>query len=279
MIKKITILFLLILLLPNTVFAKSPPPGTGSLVPANILIMLDNSGSMAWDLDGTQLTTTSRLLTYPVDVQVDSVGDVYVLTNNDRKMTVFDSSGVKQREFLGYGSSCNKLGFGRFFDIYNDEIYLLDRSERKIKVLSTTGQCLRQRQLNYISGVSYSGIAVSENYIFVATDGYAGWRNSNSRIIKIYDRKTLNLVSTKTNSNWYYVQGIDVNADGDKLVVTSIGYNKVCVHTISGTTIGSCTQVGTSGRGTGTGYFNNPIDAVFDSISVLTTFKTTQIIS
>ena len=138
MIKKITILFLLILLLPNTVFAKSPPPGTGSLVPANILIMLDNSGSMAWDLGGAQLTTNSRLLTYPVDVQVDSAGDVYVLTNNDRKMTVFDSSGVKQREFLGYGSSCNKLIFGRFFDIYNDEIYLLDRSARKIKVLSKT---------------------------------------------------------------------------------------------------------------------------------------------
>ena len=170
MIKKIIILFLLILLLPNTVFAKSPPPCTGSLVPAIILIMLDNSGSMAWDLAGAQLTTNSRLLTYPVDVQVDSAGDVYVLTNNDRKMTVFDSSGVKQREFLGYSpSSCNKLRFGRFFDIYNDEIYLLDSSERKIKVLSKTGQCLRQDKLNYTSwGVSSSGIAVSESYIFVA---------------------------------------------------------------------------------------------------------------
>ena len=34
-------------------FAKNPPPGTGATnVPANILIMLDNSGSMGWDTNG-----------------------------------------------------------------------------------------------------------------------------------------------------------------------------------------------------------------------------------
>ena len=47
MIKKIVTLLLLILFFSNNSFSKSPPPGTGtSNVPANILIMLDNSGSM-----------------------------------------------------------------------------------------------------------------------------------------------------------------------------------------------------------------------------------------
>ena len=47
--------------------AKSPPPGTGtSDIPANILILLDKSGSMDWDASGN--TTNVQ---YPIDVAVD----------------------------------------------------------------------------------------------------------------------------------------------------------------------------------------------------------------
>ncbi len=46
MIKKILITIFLVFLIPNNSFAKAPPLGTGSLVPANIMIMLDNSGSI-----------------------------------------------------------------------------------------------------------------------------------------------------------------------------------------------------------------------------------------
>ena len=47
-------IFLIIILFWNiNSFAKNPPPGTGATnVPANILIMLDNSGSMGWDTNG-----------------------------------------------------------------------------------------------------------------------------------------------------------------------------------------------------------------------------------
>ena len=48
MIKKILIAIFLIFLIPINSFSKAPPLGTGSLVPANIMIMLDNSGSMGW---------------------------------------------------------------------------------------------------------------------------------------------------------------------------------------------------------------------------------------
>ena len=53
MIKKFYIFLTLMIFLSVESFAKNPPPGTGATnVPANILIMLDNSGSMGWDIDG-----------------------------------------------------------------------------------------------------------------------------------------------------------------------------------------------------------------------------------
>ena len=72
MIRKIYILLFLIFFISSNSYSKSPPPGTGtSNVPANILIMLDNSGSMGWTT--TNVNTTS----YPVSVGVDSKGNVY----------------------------------------------------------------------------------------------------------------------------------------------------------------------------------------------------------
>lgn len=63
--KKIIYILFFILLSFNT-NAKSPPPGTGtSDIPANILIMLDNSGSMSARLAG------AVQIHYPVDVNVD----------------------------------------------------------------------------------------------------------------------------------------------------------------------------------------------------------------
>ena len=57
MIKKIIIIFFYIFSISNNAFSKSPPLGTGSLVPSNIMIMLDNSGSMGWNLAGHQLSS------------------------------------------------------------------------------------------------------------------------------------------------------------------------------------------------------------------------------
>ena len=53
MIKKFYIFLIIVLCWNINLFAKNPPPGTGATnVPANILIMLDNSGSMGWDTNG-----------------------------------------------------------------------------------------------------------------------------------------------------------------------------------------------------------------------------------
>ena len=57
--KLIITLILFILILSNKAYSKLPPPGTGtSGVPANILIMLDNSGSMSWDINGNWNSST-----------------------------------------------------------------------------------------------------------------------------------------------------------------------------------------------------------------------------
>ncbi len=61
------IISLLIVLFSFQAQAKNPPPGTGtSDIPANILIMLDNSGSMSAKL------YNSVEVYYPLDVATDS---------------------------------------------------------------------------------------------------------------------------------------------------------------------------------------------------------------
>ena len=82
-----TIIFSLFLITSlSEVYAKNPPPGTGTTdIPANILIMLDNSGSMSGRLAG------AVQIHYPVDVNVDSSGNIYVLEywNNRIKKFIF----------------------------------------------------------------------------------------------------------------------------------------------------------------------------------------------
>ena len=84
-----TLIILLFVCFTNKLDSKSPPPGTGTGdVPANIMILLDNSGSMAWDLSGREIYSTSSILTNPFDVNVDSSGYVYVLENTSRQVEI-----------------------------------------------------------------------------------------------------------------------------------------------------------------------------------------------
>ena len=79
--KFIRLLFFLIFIICNSKysFSKSPPPGTGTAdVPANILIMLDNSGSMAWDINGRERYANTSYVDRPIDVVRDDNGDIYV---------------------------------------------------------------------------------------------------------------------------------------------------------------------------------------------------------
>ena len=92
---KIKILFtkiiLLLFVLTNNAFSKALPPGSGiGDVPANVLILLDKSGSM-----GSRMMSGAGLY-YPWSSTVDSSGDIYVgqsYTSGIKKMT-YDTATV-----------------------------------------------------------------------------------------------------------------------------------------------------------------------------------------
>ena len=143
--KKITVVGFLFCLIISNVFAKSPPLGTGALVPTNIMLMLDNSGSMAWDLSGNQLNSNS-FLNNPTDINVDSKGNIYVWSSSNTviegknyKLLVFNPDGTFKKAMIEYNQSgqayfnqtCGKsYGSNPKFDIHNDQIYYLDSGYR-----------------------------------------------------------------------------------------------------------------------------------------------------
>ena len=220
-------------------FSKSPPPGTGTAdVPANILIMLDNSGSMAWDMEGRERYANNSYVNRPMDVVRDDNGDIYVYGLNTRKITVLGSDGSFKRELMGYGPGrCNMAYYGFKFDIYGNNIYYLDSYDRQIKVINkNTGNCVKtgntwERRYGY-----NRSITVNENYIFVGTY---------SNVVDVFDRSSLRYVRSFSNSLWYDVWDIAVNKSDNKIALAIQGYGLVCEHSLSGSLIGStCSQVG-----------------------------------
>jgi len=255
MIRKIYILLFLLTFVCNNSYSKSPPPGTGtSQLPANILIMLDNSGSMAWDLNGNYISSWTKYVSQPSDVAVDSNGNIYALQVSNKKIKVFDSSG----DFLRNIGTCSST-YPTNLDIYNDTIYVLDYYNASVKVLTPTGNCTKQKSTGgYWSAWS---IAVSNNHIFVG-----GFTQRYQSYIRILDRNSLNQVAYHFNYPTYYsMSGIDVNSDGTKFATASNYGSKVCLHTLSGTSLGSCTTVGTGSWGGGNGDIRYPVDVAFDS--------------
>ena len=138
--------------------AKNPPPGSGTAdIPANILIMLDTSGSM-----NSKLYSSVQVY-YPLDVATDSSGNVYVMEYYNNRIKVFDSSGAYLRSFGGYGNGCNQWQYARQFTIYNDVIYIADTYGRKVKSFTLTGQC----KDIWSTGQYPHAIAANSNYVFV----------------------------------------------------------------------------------------------------------------
>ena len=159
--KKITIFLAITFLCLSKVYAKNPPPGTGtSDIPANILIMLDNSGSMAARLAG------AVQIHYPVDVNVDSNGNVYVLEYWNNRIKKFDSSGNFIKSFGGKGNSCNTWRDARQFDIRDGNIYIADTSNYRIVKLDLDGACVRTAYTGFLREQPMA-IAVGTRHVWV----------------------------------------------------------------------------------------------------------------
>ena len=116
------ILSLLILSFSFQAQAKNPPPGTGtSDIPANILIMLDNSGSMSAKL------YNSVQVYYPLDVATDSSGNVYYTDLYCHAVIKYDTNINYQSKFgvaISGGSDSMALAFlAKCHSIANNQNY------------------------------------------------------------------------------------------------------------------------------------------------------------
>jgi len=245
--KKI-ILFIIVSIVAFQAQAKNPPPGTGtSNIPANILIMLDNSGSMSSTL------YSSVEIYNPLDVATDSSGNVYVMEYYNNRIKVFSSSGSYLRSFGSYGSGCNQWQYARQFTIYNNIIYLADTYGRRIKKLSLTGGCISNASASY----SYPhAIAVSSGYVFV---GHAG--NS----ISTYTQSLGSLGNQSISTSYLnYSWGMSLNPSGTKLIIGDYVSNRLLELNVSGNQV-SVSRVSSGIYSSSNGYFRRPTDAAYDS--------------
>ena len=258
MVRFSKIIFTLLLLFASfQANAKNPPPGTGtSDIPANILIMLDNSGSMS-----AQLYSSVQVY-YPLDVATDSSGNVYVMEYYNNRIKVFDSSGKYLRSFGGYGNSCNRWRYARQFTINNDEIYIADTYNHMIKVLDLNGRCKRQDGIYSPAQRAYypHAIAVNNNYVFI------GFGLVHGRIAVMHKSNLKTAVWGPQNLNSYhrYGWGMSLNSAGNKLMVADYDRNQIIEFNVNGYTL-SHSRSSASSYSSNNGYFRRPTDAAYDS--------------
>src|SRR6056300_1040260 len=248
------IIFILsLLLISNNLNAKNPPPGTGtSDVPANILIMLDNSGSMSSRL------SSSTLVLYPIDVATDSKGNVYVLEYGYTRIKVFDSSGNYLRSFGSSGRGCNQWYYAKAFTIYNDTIYLADMYGRRILAMTLYGGCISVSPTT--SSLYPESIAVNNSYVFVS-----GFWNRNR--IEKFTRSRLNYIGNQSipTSQFYNSYGMSFNQAGNRLLIADYNGSKISEFNVLNN--GSIQYKGSTqgGYSSSNGRFYRPRDVAYDS--------------
>ena len=164
----------MLLSITNNSFSKSLPPGTGiGMFPANVLLMLDKSGSMGWRMGGGSVG-----MRYPYDADADSNGDIMV--------SQYYRDGVKK---FVYGSATVDTGFGRngvsgkgdaryegnnqcrtsysySGETYNDVYYTTAYWERSVVAIrASDGKCLKKY---YVGFYPYNmTIDQSTGYLYV----------------------------------------------------------------------------------------------------------------
>ncbi len=260
-----------LLLTTSGASAKSPPPGSGSAdVPANILLLLDVSGSMAELLPSGDIR-------YPTDVAFDSLGNVYVAKYYDM-IEKYGPDGEFITSWGSYGTAN-----GRFDYVYslaidsNDIIYVSDERNDRVQKFNTNGTYLGRFS---VGGDAY-GIEIGPaDTVYVATSAgriekrtssgtsLQNWSISNVRYLA-YDAVTNSIYLTRPSNNRverrdlngnllttinlsWSPWGIDVDADGN-LFVSRNDNGRVYKLSPTGTQLGMWGSTGGSA-----GQFRNP---------------------
>ena len=144
-----------VLILTSNVFAKALPPGSGiGDIPANVLILLDKSGSM-----GARMTSGAGVY-YPQGTAFDSNGDAFVgqyYTYGIKKFTYAtgqpDTSFGTNGLFRGTGTrgSC-PIYYPRGMKVHNGYLYVTQYYGRKVvRINLSTNVCTTVANINYYS--------------------------------------------------------------------------------------------------------------------------------
>ena len=176
------LLFLSVLLLSNTllikkVYSKALPPGSGvGDVPANVLILLDRSGSMSARL------VSGAGVYYPWASTTDSSGDVYVAQLGAQGIKKFtyntlfvDLNYGTGGKFSGTTTGANVCNANYFIDIkhHNGNLYVADYYTGAIYEYNiAAGTCTFKKNLSYPKS-----IAIENNIMYVSHNGGLYVRN------------------------------------------------------------------------------------------------------
>ncbi len=190
-LKKLFFLSSLILLaIINNAFSKALPPGSGiGDVPANVLLMLDKSGSMGWRMSGG--TASMR---YPYDADADGNGDILVsqyFRDGVKKFvygsgtvdTGFGNRGVSGKGVARYeGNSNCRTSYSYSGEEYNGIYYTTAYYERAVVAIrASDGRCMQKYSLGFYP----YNMTIDQNtgYLYVGgSNGYKTINLSNNRM-------------------------------------------------------------------------------------------------
>ena len=212
-------IILFLFALSNQAFSKALPPGSGiGDVPANVLIMLDKSGSMGWRMSGG--TASMR---YPYDADADSNGDVLVsqyyrdgvkkfLYGSKTLDTGFGNKGVSGKGNRRYeGNSNCRTSFSYSGETYNDVYYTTAFYERSIVAIrASDGRCLKK----YYLGIYPYNMTIDKSTGYLYVGGRYGYKTINLSTGTIYN--------CSTNINMAYAFGAAIS--GNKIVYSRSNY-------------------------------------------------------
>ena len=271
--------------LSNNLFAKSAPPGTGkSDVKANILIMLDRSGSMGWTAPATAAVTN------PFDAVIDSSGNHWASEHNQSRVKKYSGGGKLLKQINGGGGSSTQQFRhpGKIAVDSGDNVYFVDDGNRRILSYDTNGnwRCTSSSISSGIWNSSFVDIEISPTNQIILTlsqtvhvyntscslvqtvtpnaalygshgpyaidDGGKGYHfNTSSQILTRYDTSGIFAVAEKTESNLTKKSELgtpkDIEVDSsNRLYILSSTQHKIYVY--DATTFAHLCTLG-SGRG------------------------------
>ena len=237
--KKLIFSLVFLFLTTESLFAKALPPGSGiGDVPANVLIMLDKSGSMGWRMGGG-----TSAIRYPYDADADSNGDILIsqYSRDGVKKIIyasattdsgFGNNGVSGKGNSTYeGNSNCRTSWSYSGEVYNDVYYTTAYYEKAVVAIrASDGQCLRKYNLGFYP---YNmSIDKSTGYLYVG--GYG----RNYRTINLSNH---NIQSCSVSNQIAYSYGAKISGN---YLYTSHG-NRIWRHTLK-TDSAKCTDSGTT---------------------------------